>query len=510
MVKKIAFNLFILFSVLTFSQPEIVYDEETNKPLNGYVEYIKKDTNIKVLEEDYVEGIKVEERNYYESGGIKKITKYDEGEKYLEKEFFEDGELSSKIIYKDGVGRLLVSKDEGNNSIFSEDGRIDRQSIMYDIEKVYYRGEDIFSGMSYDELYQKIDEKESKEEKIVEGPLSITRKYRYGILEKENIVEVEEGIYKESEKKLEEGNILSVYEEVTIYKDLPIIKEDVKKISYFPNGNKKREEIEVRKEEGKRYEIERIYDESEKLLQEKKYVNNDLKDTFIDKGYEDYKEKVNKSEGYKIKYPDGKIAYEKYSKDGKDIERYFNKKGILVFDKETSKELYQAKVRRMADESYDETVVKKPQNMKKYRDDGTLFYEERFEDNKDATVFLIVSYYKNGNINFKEKETIEKSNDTRKKRIYELEEYDENGNIIRSIYHDDKKHSKKFYGDNHKLKYEEILEDNKGEVISKNISYYKNGKIKRDSEMIMPNYSSSIKSHTKLYDINGELKKEYN
>lgn len=504
MRKKIGI-IFLGISILAFSKPEIVYDEETKKPLNGYIEYTDKETNKKVIEEDYREGIITEKREYYNSGVIKSISKYDEGEVYLEKNFFEDGKLSLKKIYKDGVARTTLDLDsDGIKVEVSEDYRVQKQTNEKGFVRVFYKENDIFEEPSKD-ILEKTWDKEVEEEEKETGTVNYKREYRYGILEKESYSEVGNGFSKEVNKKLED-NILSVYEKTKkLEEDFPLPRIEEREVKYFPNGNKKYEKISKKGNENKLYEEERVYDESEKILTEKKYVNNDLKDSFQDKDYKKYKEEK-ESKNYKIKYSNGKIAYEKESlKNGIEKERYFTKKGVLTFESESYPEIYKITVKKMADENTEESVVRKLKNLKKYSEDGKLFYEENFEENEESIKFFKTSYYKNGKINFREVETIIKSS---RKRSYKIEKYLEDGKLVRSIYHDDKEINKKFYDENQKLKYEKVLKEEKEKTVDNSIYYYENGKIRKENEVIST-YTSD-KFTTRIYNINGELEKEYN
>ena len=99
MLKKIILAVF-LFSSFAFAGEKTDYDlveivlkdgkyyiKGTEKLYTGYMEYINSETQIKVKEEDYKDGVMIQERKYYESGNFKIAIRYADGEPFLEENF---------------------------------------------------------------------------------------------------------------------------------------------------------------------------------------------------------------------------------------------------------------------------------------------------------------------------------------------------------------------------------------------------------------------------------------
>lgn len=431
-------------------------------------------------------------KEYYESGAIKRVTRYDEQTPYLIEMFYEDGTLMKKILIKDGEERILyTSSDESHNHInkTSKDGQLQKRVSVTGDFSIYYIGDLIVDNEKsiYTNKYSDFKQIEEKNN----GLIQFKREYEYGILLKESYSEFTEKdvLIKDLEFK---NNILRIKEHGNTYE-------------YYLNGNKKLENILYVDEKGNKYNKELHYDESEKLIYEKIYINNQLEKEYQDKNYSTYLDTKIRNFPYHIKYSNGNTAYEKYiTLDGKIVEKYFNKKGTLIYSGEYYPNLYKMKIKKMAHE-FDEGLEFKsdlPKNIKRFSYDGDLIFESKFEDNESNTIFRKISFHQNKQVYFDEKETINKKTNV---LTYELKRYDETGNLQYSLKVDNREKIKKYYKDK-KIFYEYILKfENNTKMIFDNF-YYKNGKIQK-SYMIVTDYTNqndyfSIKS----YDLNGNLK----
>ena len=106
-----------------FEKDGKLYIKGTEKLYTGYTEYINRDTGKKEFEEDYKNGVVIQEREYYESGTLKCIKRYADKELFMEERFFEDGTLYEKRFYKDGKSRLVFEKDGYSETFYSPEGR---------------------------------------------------------------------------------------------------------------------------------------------------------------------------------------------------------------------------------------------------------------------------------------------------------------------------------------------------------------------------------------------------
>ena len=99
MLKKIVLAMFLFFS-FGFAEEKTDYDlvetvlkdgkyyiKGTEKLYSGYIEYTSNKTGKVALEEDYKDGVIVQERQYYESGALKSIKRYADSEPFLEEKF---------------------------------------------------------------------------------------------------------------------------------------------------------------------------------------------------------------------------------------------------------------------------------------------------------------------------------------------------------------------------------------------------------------------------------------
>ena len=513
MLKKIILAVF-LFSSFVFAGEKTDYDlveivskdgkyyiKGTEKLYTGYMEYINSETQIKVKEEDYKDGVMVQERKYYESGALKSAIRYADGEPYLEEKFFEDGTLWERIFHKDGTKKYVYIKSDDAKDIYTPEGRtkiscVTGMTFKHDVK------DDIFTKTT--QLYHKEYDRTELTEKNSTDEFSFSRKWNYGIL-------VYEDIYRYNENGETTEEIYSCSE------DNIVKKEDENSIrEYFPNGNKKYENIVFWDKEGKRHYERRYYDESGKILSEEIEINNET----IKSDWENYKkycEMIRDDKPYKIFYPNGKTAYEKYFTDKNiKMEKYYTKEGVLVLEQESHPELYEIKVKESYLGLWDEYKGKIKRDIKivkKYTPQGQPVYIEKFEDNDKYTIFETTSYHKNGKIYYNKKETITKKIAGAAEVVCELKRYNENGKLEYLLTFDSQRKDEKFYDKDGNIYYEIIMETINyaaGQERESWIGYHKNGKVRRESITIWDgNEEDLISSKTeRIYSINGDLKKE--
>ena len=98
MLKKIILSLILISSLVfgnnkdsdlveIFEKDGKLYIKGTEKLYTGYTEYINRDTGKKEFEEDYKNGVVIQEREYYESGTLKCIKRYADKELFMEERF---------------------------------------------------------------------------------------------------------------------------------------------------------------------------------------------------------------------------------------------------------------------------------------------------------------------------------------------------------------------------------------------------------------------------------------
>lgn len=471
------------------------YSPDINDVFTGTLIYATKPENIDYLEIIYRDGLISEEKELYESGAIKKLTKYDEEEDaYLEEKYYEDGTLSQRKLIKDGQERIVFINDNNipnDRNYFSFDGRLDKKLEVNGDVRIRYRKEDNFVNDAdlYSKFYNDINIKEEKTGNLE----NFSRKYEYGLL-------VNESYNKVNEKE-------KIIKQINFEDNILTVTEDNKETKYYLNGNKKYENITFKDENNILHNETRYFDESEKIISEKIYLNNDLKKEYKDKDYENYMERLNKNLPYTIKYPDGKIAYEKYlTKDNKTIEKYFSKNGTLTFSGEYYPNIYKKSIKKLINEYDDglEAKVELPKNIKRYTVEGKLIFESKFEENKKFTKFHKISYHKNGKIYYDELETIDNTTDI---MVRELKRYDEKGNLEYSLKLDNKIKIESAYRDN-KIQYKYELRKEDGDLIEEYSIYYNNGK-KRYSDEYHTNYRTGKGfNYIRTYDLDGKMKKE--
>ena len=169
---------------------------------------------------------------------------------------------------------------------------------------------------------------------------------------------------------------------------------------------------------------------------------------------------------YKILYPNGKTAYEKYFTDkNTKMEKYYTKEGVLVFEQETYPEPYKIKIKYSFLESWDEYKGKIERDIKivkRYTPEGQPVYIENFKDTKEYTIFEKTSYHTNGKIYYHEKETINKKLNDSAEIIYELKRYNENGNLEYFLILDSQKRDEKHYDKKENLCYETVIANENG------------------------------------------------
>lgn len=479
----------------TFEKNGKLYIKDTEKLYTGYVEYIKRDTGKKGFEEDYKDGVLVQKREYYESGALKSVKRYADKELFMEEKFFEDGTLYEKRFYKDGKSRLVFEKDGYAETFYSQEGRtktvkeIDGGIYKRDVKRDIL-GKDI-------EIYNKYYEN-NKIKNLRFEQENITKVWEYGIFNYSDTYGYDKDWNKtRKEISYERENILVINDNGNI-------------TAYFPNGNKSFEQKNYRDKQGKEHFEERSYDESEKLISEIIKIDDKLVKKDIDKR-EKYFQMKGEDKPYKIFYSNGKLAYEKYFENNKKIEKYFNKNGILTYEKEdfqkeceiNSEEIWAEKI-----ESYKKIKTRKLRNIKKFTSEGKIIYDEKFREDNKKIEFQIISYHPNGRIHYNEIEVVEKGARKNKKVEYQIKRYGENGKLKYDFFVNEEKSNEKIYDDNGKLYYEKIntLDYVKREEIEREIWYYTNGKIREENTTFWGEVTS--RSLVKEYSINGELKKE--
>lgn len=514
MLKKIVLAIFLFFS-FGFAEEKTDYDlvetvlkdgkyyiKGTEKLYSGYIEYISNKTGKVALEEDYKDGVIVQERQYYESGALKSIKRYADSEPFLEEKFFEDGTLCERKFHKDGSAKFVYIKNDDSEEIYTPEGRT---KIYHGINGMIFKQDtkrDVFEKVT--ELYDKKYEKTELTEKNSTDDFSFSRKWKYGIL-------VNESVYTYKENGETTGKITSCNKD-----NILKVEEKNSTKEYFPNGNKKYEDIVFWDKEGKKHYERRNYDESGKMLSEEIEISSET----IKSDLENYKKYYEMTEGdkpYKILYPNGKTAYEKYfTNKNTKMEKYYTKEGVLVFEQETYPEPYKIKIKYSFLESWDEYKGKIERDIKivkRYTPEGKPVYIENFKDTKEYTIFEKTSYHKNGKIYYHEKETINKKNIASIGVIYELKRYNDKGSLEYFLTFDGQKRDEKHYDKKGNLCYETVIENEKGIVgyeKETNISYYKNGKIRKENITEWNGYYIDILSEVeKTYSINGDLKEEH-
>ena len=508
MLKKIILSLILISNLVfgnnkdsdlveIFEKDGKLYIKGTEKLYTGYTEYINRDTGKKEFEEDYKNGVVIQEREYYESGTLKSIKRYADKELFMEERFFEDGTLYEKRFYKDGKSRLVFEKDGYSETFYSPEGRtktvkeIDGEIYKRDVKEDIL-GKDI-------EIYNKYYES-NKIKNLRLQQENTTKVWEYGIFNYSDTYGYDKDWNKtRKEISYEKENILTINDNGNI-------------TTYFPNGNKSFEQKKYRDEQGKEHFERRSYDESEKLISEVIEINDILVKKDIDKR-EKYLQMKEEDKPYKTFYSNGKLAYEKYFEDNKKIERYFNKNGILTYEKEDfqkeceidGEELWADKV-----ESYKK--IRKLRNIKKFTPEGKIIYDEKFKEDNKKIEFQIISYHPNGKIYYDEIEVVEKGTRKNKKIEYQIKRYGENGKIKYIFFVNKEKANEKMYDDNGRLYYEKIntLDYVKREEIEREIWYYTNGKIREEKVTFWGSSQGELTSRSirKTYSINGELKKE--
>ena len=514
MLKKIVLAMLLFFS-FGFAEEKKDYDlvetvlkdgkyyiKGTEKLYSGYIEYTSNKTGKVALEEDYKNGVIVQERQYYESGALKSIKRYADSELFLEEKFFEDGTLCERKFYKDGSARLVYVKNEDSEEIYTPEGRT---KVCHNINGTIFKQDtkdDIFKESTG--LYLKEYNRTELTEKNSTDEFSFSRKWNYGILVYEDIYR-----YNENGKTTEE--IYSCSEDNIVKKE-----DENSTREYFPNGNKKYENIVFWDKEGKRHYERRYYDESGKIISEEIEINNET----IKSDLENYKKYYEMTEGdkpYKILYPNGKTAYKKYFTDKNiKMEKYYTKEGILVFEQETYPEPYKIKIKYSFLESWDEYKGKIERDIKivkRYTPKGQPVYIENFKDTKEYTIFEKTSYHKNGEIYYSEKETINKKLNDSAEIIYELKRYNENGNLEYFLILDSQKRDEKHYDKKENLCYETVIANENGiagQEKETHIIYYKNGKVRKENIVEWNgNYTDILSEVERNYSINGDLKEEH-
>lgn len=470
------------------------FSPDRNEIFTGSIIYSTQEDKIDYLEIIYRDGLISEEKEFYKSGALKKLIKYDEEEEpFLEETYYEDGTLAQRKLIKDGNEKIiLIDSDDfhsGKNS-YSPDGKFNRRlGLKGDIE-IQYREENRFVKNNYSQLYSKFYTDTKIEEEKRGNLETFSREYNYGILINESYNKVNE---KEEVRKITkfENNILT-------------ITEDNRETKYYLNGNKKYESIDYNDENGILHNEVRYFDESEKLISERIYLNNELKKDYEDKNYI---EKIKDNDTYTIKYPNGKIAYEKIiTSDNKTLEKYFSKDGILTFSGEYYPNLYKKDIKELIDEYGDGIRIKAelPKNIKRYSLDGKLIFESKFDENEKFTKFCKLSYHQNGKIYYDELETIDNTTNI---MVRELKRYNDKGNLEYSLKHDNKIKIERTYK-NGKLLYEYVLKKENGDLLEEYNIYYNNGK-KRVSDEYHTNYKTGRGiNYIKKYSLDGTLNYE--
>ena len=505
MLKKIILSMF-LFSSFAFSVEsteeqlmEVVlkngkyYIKDTDKLYSGRAEYFDNAENRKVIEEDYKDGLITQTREYYKSGVIKSITRYADGEPFLEEIFFEDGTLWERIFHKDGTKKYVYIKSDNSEEIYTPNGRtriVKRTNgtiFKQDVKK------DIFSNDIG--LYRKEYNETEIMEKNEIGMCGISKEWKYGILVQDDIYGYDDNGEEISKRISYNDNILKIEKDNSI-------------VEYFPNGNKKYEDLTWWDKKGKKHDEIRDYDESEKLISEKIYVNNETikSDT---KNYDKYYEMKENNKHYKIFYPNKKLAYEKYFIENDiKIEKYYAKNGNLVFEQKEYLKPYKINIKHWDTDK--EQIKRNIKLIKKYTDKGQPIYIEKFVNNDKQTIFQKTSYHKNGKIFYDEKEIINKiSENIGESEEYELKRYNENGKIEYFLKTEQLKRTEEHYKDDI-ISYKRLTEYNvtTKEEKETEISYYKNGK-KRQERIVSWKYDTVNEDTTKEYSINGELIRSY-
>lgn len=520
MIRKIILTLFLISSLSFANGEEDVflkdgkyYDVKTNKLFNGYIEYTEKDTNIKRMEEDYVEGVITQKTFYYKSGAIQSVVGYADGEPFLEENYYEDGTIYERIFHKDGKERKFIEEMDGKH-ITRVDGKMRKTKSKEGDIYVYQINEDDFtmknwgySSYAYQKRYYRtflIEEKKS-------GLNTFERKWEHGLLVYDKSYERD---LKSSRLKSKSVNF---YEEDNTLREIIENEETDNRVEtwYFLNGNKKYEMRRYRDKDNKLNEEKRYFDESGKMLSEEISIHYDTVKSDKE-NYKKYLEMTKEDKPYKINYPNGKLAYEKFfTGDNVKVERYYTKDGILIFDGEYFPKQYEIKVKKLAIHDLPEgnvvTESKFPRNIKRYSPDGKLIYIESFEDSDKFTKFQKTSYHKNGKIYIDEKKIITKNNLTVNDMTYEIKRYDEDGKLRYSLKTDDKLAEEKYYDENGKLHYEKVekVERSIDSSTTSDIFYYKNGNKRKEIIYEYSGLSGKGDTLIRKYFLNGELEKEY-
>ena len=449
-----------------------------------------------LIEIDYKEGVKIQERKYYENGAIQSIIRYADEEPFMEEKFFEDGTLYEKIFYKEGKGYIVFQKDEYGEEFYSPERRTKTVKNA--------------NGNTY--------KQDIKRDTLAKDTKIFSIEYFHGdlTLEKEDYRKVlKYGVFSESDSYGYDKEWKRTRKEISYTKDGFLeINENGNTTKYFPNGNKYFESIVYFDKQGKKHFEERYYDESEKLLSEEIEISNEVIKNDIDKRQK-YFDMIRDDKPYKIFYSNGKLAYEKYFKDNKKIEKYFAKNGILTYEKEDYQQKYEINSEKILNDpvKYYKGDTRKLENIKIYTPEGKPIYIEKFTEDNKQIIFQITSYYPNGKIYYNEIEIAEKKLTENEKIKYELKRYGENGKLKYSLLAEKDSGNEKIYDDKGNLYYEKIntVDYKKREEIETEISYYKNGKARQETVTIWGEANGDLTSKytIKTYSINGDLKDEY-